>query len=189
MRSHTRRREAGFTLIELMIVVAIIGVLAAIAIPSFRNYQWKAKRSEAFTNLAALAKAQKSYFASYDQYFGVGPPEPGNTLSNVPTTKARVSDAIETKFQQVGWTAEGNVFFDYDTNSGNISAGCTCTKCFTLTAYGDIDGDNAQSAIMYVHPSGASECKSTLFGYATPVDAGGAPIYDMVAPNASKDDF
>jgi type IV pilus assembly protein PilA len=189
MRSQARRHEAGFTLIELMIVVAIIGVLAAVAIPSFQNYQWKAKRSEAFTNLAALAKTQKAYYAVADRYFGVGPPEPGNALGNVPTSTARISTAIDTEFANVGWTAEGNVFFDYDTNSGSISAGCTCLKCFTLTAYGDIDGDNSQSAIMYVHPSGVNECKSTLFGYTTPVDAGGNAIYDMVVANASKDDF
>lgn len=190
MGHETRRREGGFTLVELMIVVAIVGVLASVAIPSFRNYQWKAKRSEAFTNLAALSKTQKSYFAAYDQYFGVAPAEPGTTRGDVPGTVARESSGIASAFASVGWTAEGNVYFDYDTNSGGIGAGCTCVKCYTLTAYGDIDGDNSQSAIMYVHPDGAgNECKSSMFGYTTPVDAANQPIYDMVATNASKDDF
>jgi prepilin-type N-terminal cleavage/methylation domain-containing protein len=189
MRS-PNRHEAGFTLVELMIVVAILGVLAAVAIPSFRNYQWKAKRSEAFTNLAGLASTQKAYFAVNDRYFGVGPAEPGTTNADVPTTIARPSAAIEVAFANLGWTTEGKVFFDYDTNSGGLGAGCTCTKCFTLTAYGDIDGDNSQSAIMYVHPDGnGNECKSTMFGYTTPVDAANQPIYDTVAANAAKDNF
>ncbi len=50
----TRRRRYGFTLIELMIVVAIIGILAAIAIPNFVRFQARARQSEANTNLKSL---------------------------------------------------------------------------------------------------------------------------------------
>ena len=62
------RKNEGFTLIELMIVVAIIGILAAIAIPNFLNYQCKAKQSEAKQNLGALAKAEVAYFSEYNTY-------------------------------------------------------------------------------------------------------------------------
>jgi type IV pilus assembly protein PilA len=48
------RRNRGFTLIELMIVVAIIGILAAIAIPNFIRFQARARQSEANTNLKSL---------------------------------------------------------------------------------------------------------------------------------------
>ena len=48
------QKTEGFPLIELMIVVAIIGLLAAIAVPAFRNYQFTSKRAEAYSNLAAL---------------------------------------------------------------------------------------------------------------------------------------
>ena len=63
-----RGNSKGFTLIELMIVVAIIGILAAIAIPNFLKYQCKAKQSEAKTNLGSLRVAQEAYFAEYDKY-------------------------------------------------------------------------------------------------------------------------
>jgi len=60
--------QKGFTLIELMIVVAIIGILAAIAIPNFMNYQCKAKQSEAKSLLGDLRTAQEAYYAEYDTY-------------------------------------------------------------------------------------------------------------------------
>ena len=62
------RKSEGFTLIELMIVVAIIGILAAIAIPNFLNYQCKAKQSEAKQSLGTIAKSQEAYLAEYDTY-------------------------------------------------------------------------------------------------------------------------
>ena len=60
--------KRGFTLIELMIVVAIIGILAAIAIPNFIRFQARSKQSEAKTNLKALFTAQKSFFGEKDRY-------------------------------------------------------------------------------------------------------------------------
>ncbi len=68
MLSRIRRKEKGFTLIELMIVVAIIGILAAIAIPNFMNYQCKAKQSEAKSNLGAIRTAQEAYYSEKDNY-------------------------------------------------------------------------------------------------------------------------
>ncbi|RYZ36388.1 MAG: prepilin-type N-terminal cleavage/methylation domain-containing protein [Myxococcaceae bacterium] len=63
MMNRLFRKKGGFTLIELMIVVAIIGILAAIAIPNFIRFQAKSKQSEAKTNLKAIFTAQKAYFA------------------------------------------------------------------------------------------------------------------------------
>ena len=64
------RKSQGFTLIELMIVVAIIGILAAIAIPNFLTYQCKSRQTEAKTNLGAIGTGNEAYFAENDSYAG-----------------------------------------------------------------------------------------------------------------------
>ena len=62
------KAKKGFTLIELMIVVAIIGILAAIAIPDFLTFQAKAKQSEAKQNLGAIYTTQVAYFSEFNEY-------------------------------------------------------------------------------------------------------------------------
>ncbi|MBX5484680.1 MAG: prepilin-type N-terminal cleavage/methylation domain-containing protein [Myxococcaceae bacterium] len=62
------QKKKGFTLIELMIVVAIIGILAAIAIPNFIKFQARSKQGEAKANLKSLFTAQKSFYQEKDRY-------------------------------------------------------------------------------------------------------------------------
>ena len=63
----TLRSKKGFTLIELMIVVAIIGILAAIAIPNFLKFQAKSKQSEAKSNLGAIFTGELAYYGEQNR--------------------------------------------------------------------------------------------------------------------------
>jgi len=70
------RREGGFTLIELMVAIAIIGILVAIAIPQFGGYRRRSIDAQVRTSVRDLVTAQEAYFVDSDTY-GTGA---GNTV-------------------------------------------------------------------------------------------------------------
>ncbi len=129
----------GFTLIELMIVVAIIGILAAIAIPSFLAMQLRAKRSELPTNLDAIRTAEKAYHAEWDSYTSA--PETPNTPSGRQPTN--FAGGGLGNFENLGWVADGRVRGSYEVS--NVTSGNIGEDNFEGIAEGDIDGDGSNS--------------------------------------------
>ena len=185
-------KTGGFTLVELMIVVAIIGALASVAVPSFLNYQLKAKRAEALANLSSLAKSQKSYFAEFNAYVWVAPEPSTSGGAGLPTTIKRGVAPVANGFSSVGWTPEGDVYFDYDTNTpGSVMGGCTCTEaCFTSAAYGDLDGDGNMSVVLITHPDPVGNfCTTGMTASNPPINHLGQTEWDTVVLDPAADRF
>jgi len=110
------RRQDGFTLVELMVVVAIIGLLSAVAIPNFQKYQARSKTSEAKLQLAAIYTAEQSFYSDYNiyhsclRYMGYDP-----------------MDERESRYYTVGFRESAAVeqaAYDSAVNSGLTAAEC-----------------------------------------------------------------
>jgi len=145
------RNRKGFTLVELMIVVAIIGILAAIAIPNFLNFRLKAKTSEAKSNLGAIRSTQVAYFAEWNMWVGnQGLTPVGGRTGN----GSKVPWDITTRFSILGFAPEGAVFFDYNMEGTDWP---TVVEGFTANAEGDLDADDGLS--WYEISSGTTEIR------------------------------
>ena len=113
-----RKRSKGFTLIELMIVVAIIAILAAIAIPQYKKFQLKAKAAEGKTNLEAIRVAEESYAAEFDKYVECG--WAGNTAED---TTGTTTWTASNGFKSIGFAVKGKCLFVYGVCDGpNVGA-------------------------------------------------------------------
>jgi len=107
-----QRRQAGYTLIEVMVALTILAIIASIAIPAYRGYISTARETEGHNNLAAIQMAQEEYFLENNSYF----------VGNDTATLEANSNGL--------WTATGSdgvINFDYAVSSvgGGYSATAT----------------------------------------------------------------
>jgi len=117
-----KKNKKGFTLIELMIVVAIIGILAAIAIPNFMKFQAKAKQSEAKTNLGAIYVAQLAYFANSNTYADLVAVQDPITCNRAvvggPSLYVTAPDDGSGAFCAMNWEPAGQNRYTYQAGAG-----------------------------------------------------------------------
>ena len=159
----TNKAQAGFSLVELMVVVAIIGILSTIAIPNFQRFQARAKQSNAKTELSSIYTAQKGFSAEYNTfhnnmcYTGFVPDGVTATTGAVMTGVVRY---YATGFNAAGVTgavtgyavpascdpAGGNIVYKDQppgvTALGAVSAGSLSQTAFTASAEGKVVSTN-----------------------------------------------
>jgi type IV pilus assembly protein PilA len=82
LRQRLAREEGGFTLIELLVVIIIIGILLAIAVPSYLGFRDRANRAAAQANVRAAVPAVEAYFADNSSYAGMGGDSNGDGVLN-----------------------------------------------------------------------------------------------------------
>jgi type IV pilus assembly protein PilA len=163
-----KKAQKGFTLIELMIVVAIIGILAAIAIPNFLRYQLRAKFGELPTNVNAIFKAQEALRQSErvvtggtvahtaGTYYDMAQVPAacavnatgGGTAKQIWTTVAN-GDVVEAA--RLDWLVEGSTYGCYEVSVG------TAATAMTVAAWSNIDGDANMSCVALFRPPTGSD--------------------------------
>ncbi|MBW2094950.1 MAG: prepilin-type N-terminal cleavage/methylation domain-containing protein [Deltaproteobacteria bacterium] len=118
-----KKDERGFTLIELMIVIAIIGILAAIAIPQFSAYRTRSYNSSAQADLRNAATAQEAYFVDNQTYCNTATTLIGQTygLYTSDRVSMTIKQANSTSYAMVTWHAAGNHSYIIRGPGGSLS--------------------------------------------------------------------
>jgi len=153
---HEGRRQTGFTLIELMIVVAILGVLAALAIPLFNKYIRRTKTSEVVWMFNQIRLKQEQYHGFFGQYASIPNYHPSNIGPSLSDNIWNPPDGDERKaWESLGVRPQGRyVYFQYKVEAGRAGetkgdAGSngleTNRDWWYAQARGDLDGDGEKS--------------------------------------------
>jgi len=151
------RKAKGFTLVELMIVVAIIGILAAVAIPAFMKYIRRSKTSEASMNLKQIVDGARAYFSRDHVVKQGGTPvmlapqfpvsvdaTPDNNPCPSGVAKYETSDWSDATWHALKFGMTEPHYYAYEFKSSNDLTDPTQSK-FTASAYGDLDCDDVNS--------------------------------------------
>jgi prepilin-type N-terminal cleavage/methylation domain-containing protein len=135
MTAPNPRVERGFTLIEVMLVVAIIGLLSSIAIPQFLDMQIRAKRSEVIVNVDGILLAEAVYYHLYMS--GVVCEEsPGTDLGR----EKKPWDPTMDGWEELGWAPDGKVYCHYE-----VAEYTALPEWGRVIGRCDIDGDEIEA--------------------------------------------
>jgi prepilin-type N-terminal cleavage/methylation domain-containing protein len=148
-----RLRRPGFTLVELMVVVAILSIVATLAIAAFNGYVRRSKIAEATGNLNQLFKSASAYYVTERTGQGLTTstlgactvPSESRNPDNPGLTKQRYTPG--TSAQAIGFSIADYVYFGYGLISGGSHCGWLANTggVYTLFANGDVDGDDIES--------------------------------------------